>query len=188
MANESATGMVSGVFGSRQQAEAVIEDLRRLGLSDKDLGLVVPDPERHHLVQARETGREVAGSVSKGIAAGATLGSLAGLAVMAAVLPGAGVVGLAGLLIGAEVGAALGAILGGYGGLIVRVGSGTGDESRCEIRLGSGDILVVVRSEEYAEEALRLMAFHGARCLSAQPPRVEEPAERDEGLPPGKAA
>lgn len=155
--------VVPAVFGSREAAEAAIADLRRLGLSEDDIGIAVPDPGRYRLID--DTTHDAAMGVTSGIAIGVPLGSLAGLALSGIVFPGVGVVGVGGLLIGLYGGVLWGAILGGLGGLAAKVRLNADGDQWCEVALGGGDILVAARAGVDAPEAHRIMERHGARCF-----------------------
>ncbi len=39
--------VIPGVFANQKDAEAAIKELRERGLMDEDLGLAIPEPERH---------------------------------------------------------------------------------------------------------------------------------------------
>lgn len=181
MANNGPPEVVPGVFSSREQAEAAIAELRQLGLRDEDLGLAVPDPGRYQLLT--DTVKEAFKGMTTGIAIGAPLGSLAGLGLMSIVLPGVGLVGLGGLLVGVHGGAVWGAVLGGMGGLLAKVRWDADEDRWCEIPLGGGDILVVARAGTHASEARKIMERHGARCFLDQvrPERREAPPAEASG-------
>jgi hypothetical protein len=158
--------VVPGVFNSRKEAEAAIASLRELGLSEQDIGVIVPDPGRYQLMD--HSVHEAFSGLKTGVAVGAPLGSLAGVALMALALPGVGVIGLGGLLVGVIGGAVWGGVVGGLNGVIARVRWNAGEAQWCEIPLGSDDILVVARAGSRAQEAYRRMEQHGGRCFLDQ--------------------
>ena len=158
--------LVPGVFDNRERAEEAIQALRASGLPEKALGLAVLDPGRYRLAEHSDS--EAAAGVMRGIGIGVSLGSLAGIAVMAVAAPWLEVgqtLGLGGLLIGLEGGALWGAFLGGTGGLAMRVRMNADEDRWCEIPMGSGDILVVARAGEHAAHVRHIMQAHGARCF-----------------------
>jgi bacterioferritin len=156
--------VVPGVFTNREDAEAAIVELRELGLMDEDIGLAVPDPERHGLEAESRTLEELKGTAT-GIAVGGTLGTLAGLAITGAFIAGAGVIGLGGLILGGVGGALWGAFAGAFGGFLAKVRMNPDEDIWYEIPLKSGDILLVAHAKELANEAHEVMHRHHVRCF-----------------------
>jgi hypothetical protein len=89
---ESIADVVPAVVADRAQAEAAMAELRALGLRHDDLGVLVPDPAHHHLLD--NSTKEALTGVEKGIAFGVPLGAPAGMGLAALVVPGIGVLGL----------------------------------------------------------------------------------------------
>ncbi|MGA7673111.1 MAG: hypothetical protein WBW04_22030 [Nitrolancea sp.] len=166
---ETLKGVVPAVFSNSEDAEAALEELRRLGFRHDDLGIMVPDPEHHHLIE--DSDKEVWGSLSTGMVAGIPIGVLAGMALTALVIPGLGAIGLGGaLLIGGTGGALWGAYLGSMTGLGVEILHVEDVEHRYEIQLKPNEILVVVMAHNEAERVCEVVQRHGARCLWEGPP------------------
>jgi hypothetical protein len=159
--------VVAGVFESNEDAEAAIADLRKIGLLDESIGLVVPDPERHLPVEKR-AGEELKGTVA-GALIGTPIGGLAGLAATMLFIPGAGAVALA----GAVGGALWGAYIGGVAGFTARVRNDPDEDLWYDIPLRSGQILVgagarSARRDAPAQRAvLRWRNLPGKRALEA---------------------
>ena len=111
------TQRVSAVFDSREQAQRAIDALRRKGVSDAQISIVGRHDEP---IIAHTTGDDVAERTGKGLAAGAGVGALFGLA--AALIPGVGPFITAGWLasvLGVTAGAAVaGAVVGGTSGAL----------------------------------------------------------------------
>ena len=108
---------VSAVFDSREQAERAVSALRQLGVNDTHIALV----GRQDPVETVTThGDDVAERTGKGLAAGAGVGAIFGLA--AALIPGVGPFITAGWLasaLGVTAGAAVaGAVVGGTSGAL----------------------------------------------------------------------
>jgi hypothetical protein len=153
--------------GSREQAEAAIADLRRLGLRDDDIGLALPEPGRY-LVPDTDTADTVT-RMETGAAIGTPLGTIAGIGIMAALSAAAGPIGLGGLLLVGAVGGSLwGAFFGTFGGVLAKVRWNIAEDRWCEIPLGGADILVVARAGGEDEAVRRSMQHHGARCFLDQ--------------------
>jgi hypothetical protein len=161
---EAIADVVPAVFADRAQAEAALAELRGLGLRHDDLGVLVPDPAHHHLID--DSSREALTGVEKGVAFGVPLGALAGMGLVALAVPGVGLLGLGGLLaIGAGGGALWGAVIGSYLGLSAQVHHLEDAEHHYEIPLAPTDILVVVRTPDRAAEVYTVLQRHGARCI-----------------------
>src|SRR4051812_15788193 len=75
---------VSAVFDSRSTAEMAVNDLRTVGIADRDISIVTRNAEETN----RKDGETLESSTGKGMAAGAGLGALFGLA--SAFIPGVG--------------------------------------------------------------------------------------------------
>jgi hypothetical protein len=165
MATEMAFDIVPGVFATQGQAEAAIAALRRLGLTDADLGVAVPNLGQHHLIEGEETPAGTGRSVIEGAIIGAPLGTIAGLGIIEVLVPVAGSFGLGGVLVGLGGGALWGTFFGAFGGLLAQVRRRDGSEHTCTIALGGTDMLVVARAGDLAERVRQSMQAHGARCF-----------------------
>jgi hypothetical protein len=170
MMNESvstrspASAIVPAVFSNRAQAEAAIADLRALGLQSDQLGVAVPDPVYHQLIEHEDTvGQEELKGAAAGFFLGAPVGSIAGMALIALAAGGLGPLGLTGILIGA--GAMWGMVLGAEVGLAARVHSEEEEPHWSEIPLSHTDILVVARAGEQARAAQAVMVRHEGECF-----------------------
>lgn len=160
-------GIVSAVFADREGAEAAIAELRALGLAEDEMGVIVPDPAHHRLLD--DGVRETLKGLGHGILVGTPLGVLGGIAVVAAGAPGYDVIGLGGaLLVGAPIGALWGAIVGAYFGLTGEVHRLEDIERTHELPLKPEEILVVVvAGQERAGAVGQVMERHGGSGLTA---------------------
>lgn len=172
MVGEASEVITAVVFREREQAEAAIADLRRLGLTDEDLGLLTLAPGRYLLDD--DTAAEAMEGVRRGIAVGVPLGSLAGIGLMAGTLHGLRAFGLGGILAGAPGGALWGAVLGGLIGLIARAHWDADEDQVCELPLTPGEVLVLARAGVRTDQARKVMARHGARAFLYPGGRVGE--------------
>src|SRR5436305_14323813 len=155
MTTHSAT--VIGVFEDRDKAQRAVEDLRRAGFRDDQIGLVGRDRERSADWRAAPATSEQATRWEEGAgigaAAGAVTGTGLGLAVAAGLIPGVGL-GIAGgtlmaLLASAGTGAAVGTVLGALVGLGVPE-----EEARFyESEFSAGRTIVTVRADNRSPEA-----------------------------------
>jgi hypothetical protein len=138
-----------GVFSDHQQAERYVEDLKRAGFRDDQIGVA-------------RRGREEA-SVEETAAAGAltggTIGVLAGVAVAVGLIPGIGPVMAGGLLAGI-LGGAVGASAGGLLGALIGLGISEELARHYESELTAGRTLVVVKAAGRYPDALTILRRH----------------------------
>jgi hypothetical protein len=143
-----------GVFESRGQAEAAVDELNRAGFRDDQIGFVTPDGER-----AAAGGTEVdntAGGAAAGAVTGGVVGSLIGAAV-ALLIPGVGPVLAGGVLASALGGAALGAATGGLLGALAGLGISDEEARYYEGEFQSGRTLVTVQAPDRYDEAVAIL-------------------------------
>ncbi|MBC7545433.1 MAG: hypothetical protein H7338_22120 [Candidatus Sericytochromatia bacterium] len=135
---------VSAIFKSRSEAERVINELRTLGLNDKQLSLVT----RHGSDSPLGNGDNVEDTTGKGLLAGAGLGALFGLA--SAFIPGVGPFVAAGALaatigtVGASTvaGAVVGGATGALTGVLTKAGYPEQESRFYSEELDRGGVLV----------------------------------------------
>lgn len=154
---------VGAVFSDREAAESAVGDLRRSGLADEHLGLAIHDPDRYVFEDDAEA--EVAHGLERGVALGAPLGAIAGMTVLALVIPGIGTLGVGGILAGGATGALAGGFWGAYLGL-------TSEEYVLEdewdwerIRLQPGEVIVVVDQHGHPEDVRKIFDQHKGRLV-----------------------
>ncbi|MCW3060657.1 MAG: hypothetical protein JWQ02_2478 [Capsulimonas sp.] len=157
------TNRVTAVFADRAQAEQAVSALRQAGVSDSNLAIVAQHDG--HTVSTGDGSAAVAANdgdgdrVGKGLAAGAGVGALFGLAALA--IPGVGPFITAGFLTHAlgVTGAAVasGAIVGGTSGAVAGAFAKAGyDESEARYYGGAverGHVLVAVDTTSGADSA-----------------------------------
>lgn len=165
MSTDLALDLVPGVFASREQAEGAIAQLRALGIEDADIGIAVPNPGEYRIVEDEELPTGTGRRITEGAIIGAPVGSLAGLGIMEALVPGAGSFGLGGVLVGLVGGGLWGTFFGAYSGLIAKLRGRDGHEHTCTIPLGGSDVLVAVRASTQTEHVRQVMQAYGARCF-----------------------
>ena len=135
---------VVGVFEDRQQADRAIDELRRAGFRDDQIGVAMRDDEGEFDVEdsADSTDESRAGTgCLTGALAGLGFGALAGLGVLSGVIPIVGPAIAAGTLGIILSNAAAGAGIGGLVGVLVGAGDsrGRGPLLSGRIRGGSDD-------------------------------------------------
>jgi len=156
-----------GVFSSRQQAEQCVEDLRRAGFRDDQIGFMMQDTagrgantgtatlERDTLHHADDV------TAGEGALTGAIEGGLIGAAA-ALFLPAIGPVLAGGILATTLAGAAIGAVTGGVAAALIDLGVPEEEARYYESEFKSGRILVTVRPDNRYDEAWTIMQRDGA--------------------------
>ncbi|HEV8633056.1 MAG TPA: hypothetical protein VG370_02275 [Chloroflexota bacterium] len=147
---------VVGVFGNRDQADRAVEELRRVGFRDDQIGYAMRGADGETV--ATETGGTAAG---EGLATGAVIGGLVGAAA-ALLIPGIGPVVAGGVLASVLGGAAVGAAAGGILGALVGMGIPEEEASYYESEFQAGRVLVTVKCEQRCAQAQEVMRRFGA--------------------------
>ena len=161
-------GVVPAVFSSREDAEAGMAALREAGFSNDDLGVMIPDPEHLRLID--DSSKEAWKGLSTGMIAGIPIGTLAGMALTALIIPGLGILGVGGaLLVGGVGGALWGTYIGSTSGLAAEISHVEDIERRYEIPLRPNEILLIVVANDRAVQVCEIMERHGAHCFWEQP-------------------
>jgi hypothetical protein len=182
MATRRAT--VIGVFTGADKAQSAIDDLRRAGFRNDQIGLVARSSAEsptvsgvsghdHHKERtdlphgAAHSQWEQGAGV--GAAAGAATGAGLGLAVAAGLIPGAGPIiaggTLAAILASTGTGAVVGTILGGLVGL----GVPEQEAAYYDNEFKSGRTIVTVQADERATDAWDVLMRHGAYDVERRP-------------------
>jgi hypothetical protein len=174
-----------GVFREPEQARSAIEELRRAGYSDDEIG---------YLTRADTAGPDATTGafVAEGAVEGGLVGGLIG-ATIALLVPGFGplIAGgvMAGLLISASLGAAAGSIL----GALVSIGIPEEEARHYERELEAGRTVITVKAQSGYSDALQILRRSGALhamtrfCeFNAGPPLrpygSSEPGDRASGI------
>jgi len=164
---------VTGVFGSRSDAEHAMREIRSTGVSEKEVTLLTPE----RLEQAAQSVPVDAGEQpGMGKAIGAVLGGSAGLSggalIIAAMVPGVGPITAVGLLGGLILGAA-GAGIGAAAGekLDNSVTEGLPEDElfvyEDALRKGRSVVVVLAKDETAASGFRDLLAAEGAESVDA---------------------
>jgi outer membrane lipoprotein SlyB len=161
---------LGAVFVDRQAAEAAVNHLRASGLADEHLGIALHGADSH--VFEGDVEAETVRGVERGVAIGAPIGALAGMTLLALVVPGVGAMGVGGILAaGGITGAIAGGFWGAYFGLKSeeRVLEDEWDWERAPLE--PGQVLVVVDQHGNPDESKRILEHHGGRMV-AKPPHI----------------
>jgi hypothetical protein len=142
MSTATTSDTVVGVFDDPRQAQQAVNELRRQGYTDDQIGVV---SQRGEGESATETGTGAEEGAAIGAATGAGIGALWGLGILAGVLPGIGPAiagGTLGILLSS---AAAGAATAGIAGALIGLGISDEDASYYEDEFRAGKTIVTVR-------------------------------------------
>lgn len=189
-----------GVFEDRTQAQRVIQELKRVGFTESQIGMT----GRHDVDAA--VGEDVETYAAEGgmtgLAAGAGVGALWGLGIVAGLLPAIGPAIAGGTLAAILSSAAAGAAAAGLAGTLIGLGIPKDEAEYYEEELKAGRFVVTVHAGDRYDEAVAILrqfgsydalnrspatttsSGHGAWAgAPASPPPVDVPVRRDEFTP-----
>src|SRR5215213_8378874 len=167
---------VTGVFKSRDEAERAVDQLRDLGIAEKEIGVLSPESSTERLetgVPATDTeqpgmGRAMGAAV--GGAMGAAGGATLGLAVATLAIPGVGPViafGMVGAALLGVVGATAGSAIGDT--VEEELGEGVPHEDiylyEDALRHGSSVVVAYAETDEQSDKAEEVFTNSGAEDL-----------------------
>ena len=158
---------VVGVFDDRAQAEQAVEQLRRAGFRDDDIGFATRGEEgtdRSGLDTGTEN--ETGSHAATGAVAGGVLGGLAGAAA-ALLIPGIGPVVAGGILAATLGGAAIGAAAGGLIGALTGMGVPEDEARYYDQQVQEGRTIVTVKAGDRYQEARDILRRYGASDYGA---------------------
>ena len=195
---------IVGVFEDRQQADRAVDELRRAGFRDDQIGVAMRYDdgvfEGEQSADSTDESRAATGAVT-GALAGLGLGALAGIGVLSGVIPVIGPAIAAGTLGIILTNAAAGAGIGGLVGALAGAGIPEDEAHYYQGEFESGRTIVTVQADGRADEATAVMRRYGAYDMTTRagvagyamsptaealdvPVRSEDvmDASRDEGL------
>jgi hypothetical protein len=148
-----------GVFSNHILAGNALRDLKAFGVPDNDLSYVYTN--ENGIIKDKQTGEKVTSATATGLAAGAIIGGIAGLAVVEGILPGMGTLFVAGPLAAilgftstTAAGVATGAVAGGIIGALTNLGVDKTDAALYEKHIQNGDVIVIARSTPMSTKAI----------------------------------
>jgi len=174
---------VVGVFEDRQAADAAVNELRREGFREDQIGLVTqhPDAASYNATAKDEDGSKWETGAVTGALAGLGLGGLIGLGVLSGVIPVVGPAIMAGTLGTIFSKAVGGAALVGITGALVGAGIPEEEAHYYEGELKSGRTLVTVKAETRFDEATKILRRHGAYDMQTRGTTTAATTERTVG-------
>ncbi len=169
---------VVGVFHDRSHANQAIEDLKRAGFREDQIGLVAHDDRGTGDAADAARGSHAGTGAVTGAVAGAGVGALWALGIMAGLLPGIGPVVAGGILGSILLSAAGTAVAGGIVGALVGLGIPEEEARYYEGEFKSGRVLVTVKAESRYDEAQAILRRHGAYDMHSAGTATAAPAAR----------
>ncbi len=143
------------VVDSRETAERAMEELRRNGFTDDQIGFAMRGGEAH------EGGHDATGGTVAGAIAGLGIGGVAG-AVAAGLIPGIGPVIAGGLLAGIIGGGVAGAVAGGILGWLTEQGIPEEEARYYNREFEAGRAIITVQAGSRNMEARRILSRFGS--------------------------
>jgi hypothetical protein len=143
---------VLAIVSNPVQAEAVVDELRLCGFSNRDVSVLFPDVEGTREFAHEKSTKAPEGAVL-GASAGGVLGGLAGwlLGIGTLAIPGVGPIIAAGPIFAALGGVALGGAAGGLSGALAGLGFPEYEAKLYAGKLRDGNILIAAHTENARE-------------------------------------
>lgn len=171
---------VVGVFQDRESARAAVNELRRLGFPESEIGVIAPDNQAGLVTGETATATSERSKweegAATGVAAGAGVGALWALGIAAGALPAIGPAIAGGILASVVASAAGGAAIAGVVGALIGLGIPEHEARFYEGELTAGRTVVTVRAPGRFEEAEEVLRRHGGYDIHSS--RTESGAER----------
>lgn len=168
---QGGNGTVAGLFATHGQAVAVLQDLHRIGLADREIVVGTPASGRYRLDVQEDEG--LGSGVIDGIVTGTLLGAVIGALLIALLVPQAMENGSGAILLGILVGGFWGSFFGGLGGMAIKASTHSSAAQWCDIPERCTALLVIAQAGPDADAARKIMRRDGARTLLKQMPELE---------------
>jgi len=159
---------LGAVFDDRAAAELAVLELRRHGWADDHLGVAIRQADTY--VFEEDVTADISHGIEKGVAIAAPIGAIAGMAIMVFVIPGAGLLGVGGML---AAGGIPGALAGTYFGALLGLSA---EEHELDeeldwerVPLEFGQVLVVVASHDHPDEVADILRRNNGDLVSKPP-------------------
>ena len=150
--------VVAGLFKSQHQADAALQALHRIGLTDAEVEVGAPEPGRYRVeyYESQEVGR----GIIRGIFLGIPIGGVLGAVFLVLSVPGMALAGS--IVLGFLIGAFWGVFFGGLVGMMMRSLAPT-EAQYCTIVAGRSDMVLIAHAGDQSGLAQAQMKYHGAR-------------------------
>jgi len=155
---------VVGIFENHNQAQKAVDDLRRAGFKEDQIGIVSHDTSsagKGGTADQTATGSHAGTGAATGALAGAGIGAAWGIGVLAGLIPAIGPVIAGGTLAALLASAGLGAAAGTVGGMLIGMGVPKEEADYYESEFKAGRTIVTVKADNRYDEAANLMRQHG---------------------------
>jgi hypothetical protein len=152
-----------GVFDDRDQAQRAINELRRMGFREDEIGVAARNDDTVSggtALDDRATNTAI--GACAGAATGASIGAVWGMGIIAGLLPGIGPVIAGGALAAVLASAATGAAAAGLAGALLGFGLSEDEATHYETEFKAGRIIVTVQANGRYPEALAALERNGA--------------------------
>ncbi len=168
---------VIAIFDDRIAAQRAIEQLKRTGFTEKEIGVTARDPGEPGAGAADAPKKTHAkeGAIA-GVATGAGVGALWGLGILAGVLPGVGTAIAGGTLAALLSSAAAGAATAGVAGTLIGLGIPEEEASYYDREFQAGRVVVTVDAGRRFQEARSLLIQNGGYDRLSAPERAQSGA------------
>ena len=158
------------IVNNRENADAIVGDLRTAGFSNDDVSALFPDKEGTRDFAHEKNTKAPEGAATgaaTGTVLGGTLGWLAGIGALA--IPGVGPFVAAGPIMAALGGAAIGAGAGGLTGSLIGLGMPELEAKQYDKKIRGGNILLSVHTDDGAEQkqVTEIFKRHDAQDVSS---------------------
>ena len=163
---------IVGVFEDRAHAQQAINDLKNAGFHDDQIGVTSRESERSGDGNADDGDNYAAEGGMTGLATGAGIGALWGLAVVSNVLPGIGPAIVGGTLAAILASAAAGAAAAGLAGMLIGLGIPREEAEFYEGEFRAGRTLVTVKADGRGAEAQSILRRHGGYDIATRGSRT----------------
>jgi uncharacterized protein (TIGR02271 family) len=158
-----------GVFTDRQRAQEAVNELRRVGFREDQIGVAGRDGDRVTGAHTTgDTGSNVAVGAATGVATGAGLGALWGLGIVAGLLPAIGPAIAGGTLAAILSSAAAGAAAAGLVGALIGLGIPEEEATYYDTEFQAGRYIVTVNADGRYDEAVAIMRRYNAYDYSTR--------------------
>jgi len=170
MVKEDKRIVVFGIFDSRAEVEASVDQLKAQNFRSSDISVLLPDARSsQNFAHEKETKAPegAAAGAGTGVVLGGTLGWLVGIGALA--VPGLGPFIAAGPIMAMLAGAGVGGTVGALSGALIGLGIPEYEAKRYEGIVKKGGILISVHCDdnEWKKKAMRLLEQCGARDVSS---------------------
>jgi hypothetical protein len=153
--------IVVGIFHDLESAKTAVEELRRCGLRADQLGILTRDNADQSFKMA-DMGTKAEEGALGGAILGASIGTIAGLAVAGGLMPAIGPTLAGGVLAGILSSAGLGVAAGGIIGALIGLGVPEDEARNYESEFKAGRTIVTVKANDRYSEAWQCLRRNGA--------------------------